>query len=131
MAQDQNNSTFPKWVTIYLWIVTLMATAFSILAYLKPDVQFGTWEALSASGALSLAGPLGLYIARNLATAISGFYALTQKSAPMAKLLLVLRLVTDGLDAIHNGMAGNMPGAGFAAVMFAIEAFALFSVSKK
>lgn len=130
MTTNNSNPATPKWVVIYLWIATVLATMFSLLAYFKPDVQFGAWEALSAAGATSLAGPLGLYIARNLATAISGFYALTQKSFPMIKLLLVLRLVTDGLDFAHNASAGNMQGGAFALVMFLIEAFALFKLSK-
>lgn len=127
----ENTSQYPKWINIYLWIATVMATMFSLLAYFKPDVQFGTWETLTATGATSLAGPLGLYVSRNLATAVSGFYALTQKSTDMVKMLLILRLVTDGLDFVHNAMAGNMQGGGFAAIMFIIEAFALYKMSNK
>ncbi|TAF63564.1 MAG: hypothetical protein EAZ55_13310 [Cytophagales bacterium] len=131
MIQENSIQTMPKWITIYLWIATIMATMFSILAYFKPEVQFATWETLTATGATSLAGPIGLYIARNLATAFSGFYALTQKSFPMLKMLLVLRLITDGLDFAHNATAGNMQGGAFALIMFLIEAFALFKISKK
>lgn len=131
MTTNSSTQIAPKWVTIYLWIATVMATMFSLLAYFKPDIQFGTWETLSAAGATSLAGPLGLYIARNLATAVSGFYALTQRSLPMMKILLILRLVTDGLDFVHNAAAGNMQGGAFALIMFLIEAFALFKLPKE
>jgi len=128
---QSTSTTAPKWITIYLWIATAMATMFSILAYFKPDLQFGTWEALSAGGALSLAGPLGLYISRNLATAIAGVYALTSKSVQMIKMLLLLRIITDGLDFFHNAISGNMQGGAFAIVMFIIEVFAFIKLKDK
>ncbi len=131
MAKDISSSETPKWITIYLWITTAMALMFSLLAYFKPDIQFGAWEALTAGGALSLAGPLGLYISRNLATVIVGVFALTRKSLPMITVLLVLRLATDGLDFIHNVLAGSIQGGIFALVMFVIEVVALVMVVKK
>ncbi len=116
------NPTAPRWTTIYCAVTGAMALALSLLAYVKPDVQFGTWSALGASGALSLAGPLGLYIARNLATAAISALAFANKSAAVVGAVLTLRAVTDGLDALHalTGGAG-MAGAGFAVVMFAID----------
>ena len=119
---------YPTWIKIYLWITTIMALMFALLAYFKPDVQFGTWEAMTSAGALSLAGPLGLYISRNLATAILGIYALTQKSVILITAYLVLRIVTDGVDAVHNFIGGNMQGVGFAAVMLLIELFAFYKL---
>jgi hypothetical protein len=126
----ENNTQTPKWITIYLWVTTAMATMFSLLAYFKPEIQFGTWETLSATGALSLAGPLGLYLSRNLATVVVGVFALTNKSVSAIKVLLILRVVTDGLDFAHNTIAGNMPGGAFAAIMFAIEVLAFIKLSK-
>lgn len=123
--------TSPKWITIYLWVTTAMATMFSLLAYAKPEIQFGTWEALKTTGALSLAGPLGLYLSRNLATVAAGVFALTNKSISAIKTLLILRIVTDGLDFVHNAFAGNMQGGAFALIMFLVETFALFQISKK
>ena len=120
----------PRWVTIYLWITVAMAAAFSLLAYVKPDAQFSSWPALSAAGALSLAGPLGVYIARNLATAVAIAVALGTRQLAAVQVAVVLRLVTDGLDAVHNAAAGNFPGAGFAAVMAGIELLALRAVRK-
>ena len=128
MTTVTTNQT-PKWITIYLWVTTAMATMFSLLAYFKPEIQFGTWEAIATTGALSLAGPLGLYLSRNLATVAVGIFALTSKSVSAVKALLVLRVVTDGLDFAHNAIAGNMQGGAFAAVMFAIEVFALIKIN--
>lgn len=119
-----------RWITVYLWVTTAMALLFSALAYLKPEVQFATWPTLSAPAALSLAGPLGLYIARNLATVLAGAVALLDGSTSAIRVALVLRAATDGIDAVHNLLAGNALGAGFAAVMFAIEAFALSRLPK-
>jgi hypothetical protein len=125
-----NTDNFPKWISIYLWVATAMAAMFSLLAYLKPEVQFATWPALSSAGALSLAGPLGLYISRNLATVAAGAFALMGGGFSAVKTVLVLRAVTDGLDLVHNASAGNMQGAGFAGLMFAIELFALTKMKK-
>lgn len=115
----------PSWTKIYLAIVTLMALAFSLLAYFNPALQFATWETLAAAGATSLAGPMGLYIARNLATVAVGAFALSNGSHAAITAAFVLRAMTDGIDGVHNVIGGNIPGAGFAFVMFAIEVFAL------
>jgi len=131
MTENQLQTRIQKWVIIYLWVATVMALMFSVLAYIKPDIQFGAWEAFSVTGALSLAGPVGLYISRNLATVFAGIYALTHKSVMTIKVLLILRLFTDGLDFVHNAVVGNLQGGAFALIMFIIEAVALFSISKK
>lgn len=114
------------WMKVYLGITSVMALAFSALAYVQPQAQFGAWEALGAAGALSLAGPLGLYIARNLATAAVGLFALRAGPTALSTALL-LRAVTDGLDALHNAVGGNYPGVGFAGVMCAVDVVALVS----
>ena len=125
MTTATSTASSPKWIVIYLWITSAMALLFSLLAYAKPEVQFGTWPAMKTEAALSLAGPLGLYIARNLATVAAVFVSLLSGQAAAIRTALVLRAVTDSLDGIHNAVSGNLPAAGFAAVMFAIEAFAL------
>lgn len=124
-----NTNQTPKWITIYLWVTTAMATMFSLLAYFKPEIQFGTWEALTTTAALSLAGPLGLYLSRNIATVAVGIFALSNKSVSAIKALLILRVVTDGFDFVHNAIAGNMQGGAFAAIMFIIEIFALVKIN--
>ncbi|MEM6804311.1 MAG: hypothetical protein AAF696_23115 [Bacteroidota bacterium] len=125
---SDNLTTVPKWVTIYLWVTVAITLGASIAGYLAPDALFGGWEALSAGGALSLAGPVGLFISRNLGTAIVGIYSLTQKNTSMIKLYLILRVAEDGIDFIHNIIAGNMQVAIMAIVMCAIEIFALTKV---
>lgn len=124
-------STTPKWINIYLWLTLLITLGASLAGYFKPDALLGDWEAISAAGALSLAGPLGLFVSRNMATAVVTFYGLVSKNISMIKIILVLRIVSDGLDAVNNIVADNMPVAGMAIVMCLIEVFAFISLNKK
>ena len=121
----------PKWVRVYLAITGLMALLFSTLGYLQPQLQFGTWEAIGAVGATSLAGPLGVYLARNVATVVVSGFAAMDATTSALRAALLLRACTDGLDAVHNILANNMPAVGFAAVMFAVDVGALVAVGKK
>jgi len=126
-----NNSTsVPKWITIYIWITAFITLGASMAGYFMPDALLGTWEAISAGGALSLAGPLGLFVSRNFATAVVTIFALVQKNASMIKLVLLLRIVSDALDLVNNLIAGNMPVAIMGGVMCAIEIFAFTKIKE-
>lgn len=59
----------PRWITYYLWFVTLVSVAFAVVIYINPAAMWSHWEAASTAGAFSLAGPAGLFVARNLGTA--------------------------------------------------------------
>ena len=123
-----NNSTTPKWIIIYLWVTAFITLGASLAGYFKPDALLGTWEALPAAGALSLAGPLGLFVSRNMATAVVTIFGLVQKNASMIKLILLLRIVSDGLDLVNNLIAGNMQVAIMGGVMCLIEIFAFTKI---
>ncbi|MEM7514104.1 MAG: hypothetical protein AAF388_24485 [Bacteroidota bacterium] len=126
------STTTPKWITIYVWVVTAMTFMFSILAYVNPGMQFGGWEALDAAGALSLGGPMGLYIARNLATGVIGLFALLKKNSAMIQLYLVMRTATELMDLIHAlSSGGGMQAAAFPLIMLVIDVFALMQTMKK
>lgn len=125
-----HTSTPPRWARIYVLVTSLMAAMFSLLAYAKPEVQFATWPVLTTAGALSLAGPLGLYVARNLATVAVGLFGFVDNSRAALSAALILRAATDGLDAVHNLMGGNPPGVGFALVMCVVDVAALVSVRR-
>lgn len=122
------STTIPKWITIYLWITFAITLGATLAGYFKPDALLGTWEALPAAGALSLAGPLGLFLSRNMATAVVTLFGLIQKNASMIKLILLLRLVSDGFDLINNLIAGNMQVAIMGGVMCLIEIFAFTKI---
>ncbi len=122
------STTTPKWVIIYLWITFIITLGASLTGYFKPDAMLGTWEALPAAGALSLAGPLGLFLSRNMATAAVTAFGLVKNNASMIKVVLLLRIVSDGLDFVNNLIAGNMPVAIMGGVMCLIEIFAFTKV---
>lgn len=118
----------PKWVNIYAWVTVAITVGASAAGYLQPGALFGTWEALETAGALSFAGPVGLFLARNVGTAVLGIFALTRKNSSLIVAYLVLRIATDGMDCIHNLIADNMPVAIMAAVMCAIDIMAFSKV---
>jgi hypothetical protein len=124
----QTITTTPKWIPIYLWITFVITLGASLSGYFKPDALLGTWEALPAAGALSLAGPLGLFVSRNMATAVVTAFALVKKNSSMLMVVLLLRIVSDGLDLVNNLIAGDMAVAGMAGVMSLIEIFAFTKV---
>ncbi len=121
-------TTVPKWITIYLWVTFIITLAASLTAYFKPEAMLSGWEALPAAGALSLAGPLGLFASRNMATAVVTIFGLMQKNASMIKIVLLLRIASDGLDLVNNLIAGNMPVAIMGGVMCLIEVFAFTKI---
>ncbi len=126
-----STTTTPKWIKIYLWITAFITAGASLTGYFQPDALLGTWEALTAAGALSLAGPLGLFLSRNVATAVVTIFALVKNSTAMIKIVLVLRIMSDGFDLINNLIAGNMPVAIMGGVMCLIAVFAFVIMSKK
>lgn len=123
-----NSTATPKWIIIYLWVTAFITLGASLAGYFKPDALLGTWEALSAAGALSLAGPLGLFVSRNMATAVVTIFGLLQKNAAMIKIVLLLRIVSDGLDLVNNLIAGNISVAIMGGVMCLIEIFAFTKI---
>lgn len=127
---NKTTTTTSKWITIYLWITAFITLGASLAGYFKPDALLGTWEALPAAGALSLAGPLGLFVSRNFATAVVTIFALVKNNASMIKLVLLLRIVSDGLDLVNNIIAGNMPVAIMGGVMCLIEIFAFIKIKE-
>ncbi|MDP5140641.1 MAG: hypothetical protein NWP83_09260 [Spirosomaceae bacterium] len=126
MTNESN--VIPKWITIYLWITFIITLGASLSAYFKPDALLASWEALTAAGALSLAGPLGLFVSRNMATAVVTAFGLVKKNPSMIMIILLLRIISDGLDLVNNLIAGDMAVAGMAGVMCLIEIFAFTKI---
>lgn len=125
---NESTSSYPKWIGIYLWVTFFITLGASLAGYFAPEGLLGTWEALTAAGALSLAGPLGLFLSRNMATAAVTAFGLIKKSASMIKIVLLLRIVSDGLDLVNNLIADNMQVAIMGGVMCLIEIFAFTKV---
>lgn len=116
----------PNWITYYLWFVTIVSAVFATVIYINPAALWSHWEAADAAGAFSLAGPTGLFCARNLGIAALGAYALLNRSRPMIEGFLVFRVVTDSLDGLHAMIGGNMPVIfiGFGTALFHAFLFA-------
>lgn len=126
----QTKST-AKWIIIYLWITVLITVGACIAGYFMPDTLLATWPALEAVGALSLAGPLGLFLSRNVATAVVTLFSLVKKNAAMIKIVLLLRIFSDGFDLINNLIADDIPVAVMGGVMCLIEIVAFIQMNKE
>ncbi|MFK8057754.1 MAG: hypothetical protein AB8F78_16625 [Saprospiraceae bacterium] len=124
----ESTATTPKWIVIYLWLTALLTLGASLSAYFMPEALLATWEALPAAGALSLAGPLGLFVSRNFATAAVTVFGLLKNNASMIKVVLLLRIVSDGLDFVNNMIAGELSVAIMGGVMCLIEIFAFMKI---
>ena len=122
----------PIWVLVYLGLIGVLALLFGAMGYFNPGGQFGSWEAFGAAGALSLTGPLGLYVARNIATGLVSLVAVWRRSKDMVILALLLRLFTELFDTI-NAFAGGagVGGVAFPIVVLIIDAVALWFVWKR
>jgi len=117
-------SSTPKWIIIYLWLTAVITIGACVAGYFMPDALLATWPALETVGALSLAGPLGLFLSRNVATAVVTVFSLIKKNAAMIKIVLLLRIFSDGFDLINNLIADNMQVAIMGGVMCLIEIIA-------
>jgi hypothetical protein len=95
----------PVWILVIAGLFTLAPLAFSIMGYTNPNNQFPNLD----STALALTGPLGMYLSRNLATALVMAAALFKREPGMLLSAFLLRLFTDVLDIV-NTVAG---GGGF------------------
>lgn len=120
----------PTWIIIYMGFLTVMTFFLTVMLYINPSFLLEEWEAFGAAGALSLLGPMGLFLARNLATAIVTGFATLNRSVPMLKVAFLLRAVEDGMDSIHNVVEGDMAGAMFGLVFCLVEVFGLYTLFK-
>ena len=108
-AAAMTDQPIPKWIAYYLWFVSVISAVFAVVIYVNPAAMWSNWDAAGAAGAFSLAGPAGLFCARNLGTAALSVYALANKSRPMIEVFLVFRVVVDFLDGTHALIGGNTP----------------------
>jgi hypothetical protein len=95
----------PTWILIWSFVIAMLPLSFSIQGYLDPVSHFP--EAAGA-GASIYGGPIGLYLARNLASVVITLFALARRSRSMLIIVLMLRAVTDIFDVINNAIAGTV-----------------------
>ena len=120
----------PLWIIVYLWFVSVVSAVFAVVIYVNPAAMWSHWEAAGASGAFSLAGPTGLFCARNLGTAAMGVFSLLSRSRPMLESFLVFRIVVDALDGTHALIGGNTPIIFLGFGTAALEAFMLYRLQR-
>ena len=95
----------PLWIMAWCIVQALVPIGFSITGYINPG-YFG--EHLAGQGPSIYAGEFGLYVARNVGTSLIAVFAITQRSAAMLILFLLLRVVTDIFDTIHKVVSGTL-----------------------
>lgn len=121
----------PGWIIYYLWFVSIVSAVFAVVIYANPGAMWSHWEAAGAAGAFSLAGPAGLFCARNIGSAALGIYALSNGSRPMIEAVLVFRVVVDFLDGAHALIGGNTPIIFLGFGTAALHAFLFFIVKRQ
>jgi hypothetical protein len=90
---------------IYGIFIMLLPLLFGVLEYFTPSFQFP--NLIGYGAALSLEGPLGLYISRSIAAAVAMAFALAIGSPRAILTMFVLRFVTDVLDFFHILVTGG------------------------
>jgi len=108
----------PIWIMIWGLLMALLPLGFVAVAYFNPAFYGEEW----ASGDLSrLGGVYGNYVARNMASALIMFFALSQRSASMLIIAFLMRMFSDMFDVIHNAVAGVLD------IAYIIDASILFA----
>ena len=97
------NSIIPKWIIIYLWFITIMTIAFTLIGFLMPDIYTTTWQNLGETS-----GPLSLYLSRNIAIIVVYIFALFYQRIKVFKTVFILRCVIDLMDFLQDAFNGNM-----------------------
>ena len=106
----------PVWILVIAGLFVLAPLASSIMGYIDPTFQFSGYDA----AALTLAGPLGLYLSRKLATAFVMAVSLFKREPGMLICAFLLVLFTYILDII-NTLVGD-GGVSVLSVVFIVLA---------
>ena len=89
MGFSDKKITFTRWFVIILFMLILPMFVGPYVALSNPSYFLETESSLSS----------GLYIARNLAVGITFLVAISLKNASMLFILIIVRLITDLIDA--------------------------------
>ncbi len=120
----------PTWIMVWTFLMMLLPLGFSILGYVDPASHDHFSEEAVAEGAAMYGGPIGLYIARNMASFIVTALAWAKRSAPMIIVVSLLRASTDVFDVIHDTIAGTVGGQllFFAALEIAVSGLVIYKL---
>jgi hypothetical protein len=97
----------PKWIWVWCLLMGLLPLGFVCVAYVNPSFYGEEWV---TGGVSRLGGVYGNYVSRNMASALIMFFALSQRSAQMLIVALLMRIFSDVFDVIHNTVAGTIDG---------------------
>lgn len=126
----EQSYSIQKWITGCLWLLTGLTAIVSYLGYAFPDT-FSGWLFTGTASTLTLTDPLGLYLARNVATVAMSSFALSSRSVTAYMCVFILLVVTDGLNVLHFALDGKFMTASIFLDFFIIETVALKQLSKQ
>lgn len=110
-------------------LMAILPLAFAIIGYINP----GNFGEVWATGDISKYGSvLGLYISRNMASALIMLFALSQRSASMLIVAFLMRIFSDVFDTIHNTLAGTIDKEFifFATLLIVVSSLAIYKLWK-
>ena len=113
----------PVWVSVIAGLFILAPITSSTMGYIDPTFQFSEFDA----DALPLAGPLGMYLSRKLATALVMAVALFKRETGMLTCAFLLVLFTYILDII-NKLVGGGGFSVFSVIFIVLAAPALWKL---
>ena len=117
--------TIPKWIIVYLWFITIMTIAFTVVGFLMPDIYTSTGHSLGESTDL-----LNMYLSRSIAIIALYLFALFYERIIVFKAVFVLRSVIDILELYKDAYAGIFFEMPFILVLLIIDIYALVTLYK-
>ena len=119
------NTIIPKWITIYLWILVILTTIFTLIAFLLPDIFINTGKYFGESS-----GPLNLYLSRNIAIIVIYLFALFSQRIIVFKTVFILRGVIDLIDLFQDIVYVNIFEMPFPLILLIIDIYVLYRLYK-
>ena len=93
----------PYWVLGIAVLMALAPLALTIMGYMDPSSGPGVLPGDNPS----LAGTYGLFLSRNLATAVIMIFAIAMRSPGMMFNAFMMRILSDGFDIINTLVGGG------------------------
>lgn len=123
--------SIPRWMTGYLVTEALLVAIFTYFAYATPGILFTSWPVTCSANALTLAGPIGLYLARSMATVVTTLLAIAKKSIVTYMLAFTLYAIANGINFVHYMINGNYKISIIFLVLFAVELTIFLKLNKQ
>jgi hypothetical protein len=102
-------TALPKWVFVWAALMAALSLGFAVVSYANPGFFGDNW---ATAGLARYATVFGHYTARNVSLGVVTLIALFMGRPQGLILVLLLRVVTDLADGVHQVLAGTI-GASF------------------